>query len=765
MHGSSHPGPSRPSLGTHLTPCFTPPVSDRQLEHPNWQPARVQLHPNRLHIRLDVPKPPTQRRRLERLEPVPPDLPPPRPVHEIVQGLARHFDACVGRVGALRLSKHHSAAELRTALTYAREAAKSWVRLCNQLCIDHPDAMTSVQKVLNFLQARLEEVQHHAGALAGFKEARSDLQAAQQAIMALQDQASRMPAYTTSVWPADGSWDRQPPSVADVLMMMQAPAQDLSTVRARLEDGQRPMDIASTPSPVKLDDMQQLQGHLAQQLGKPDLGLPMTELQVLLAGPTLPIDAIAQGLLLGLSATETRALFEAGVPIHPHTAPDRQLRQQLQQLKPVPVQQVGQGMVNNVHLHRWTDGVQTWSYTWRPERPDAEADAMTDCGIPMRAATEWDRPGPNLTGRQVLTSLLAERLQLERHITVAKSWPAVIDSTYGSLNEFVPGLQKLLVHSPHDMALDNDDLQWLRSWAEGPTLLADIARWQGLTRLELTATGLRAEKCVPQPGGATFHLPMVRPLDVKQPQVRCQMVVAVWFHLLTGQVDWNAGNVAFAPDPTVPEQHRLVLFDNDLAFGRFLMHPEDACNPLRHQPDGPRVRPPRSALHGTRIPPVIPADLAESLLAVTARDLLDCGGAGLISLPEFTALHSRLRHLQARVRELRQDPHGWLRTDGDWLTPETTRRLGLDDLPALADEVARTVLQPPGRRVDDTLLREIESSSLLRALAVAQEVARRHPQQDWFPTLLDETAIRSAVHQARTFQGGSGSLTAEIMNS
>ena len=46
-----------------------------------------------------------------------------------------------------------------------------------------------------------------------------------------------------------------------------------------------------------------------------------------------------------------------------------------------------------------------------------------------------------------------------------------------------------------------------------------------------------------------------------------------WLHLLTAQVDWHAGNVAFVPDPHDPGSERLVLFDNDLAFGHCMLHP------------------------------------------------------------------------------------------------------------------------------------------------------------------------------------------------
>ncbi len=702
--------------------------------------------------------------RLERIEPVEPELPPPRPVHEVARAAHRHVQRCLQEVGPQRLQWSLAANELVMSLGHAQEVANIWVNLCQRLTIDGPDALTKVLKVLGFLQERLATAVSLADAMPGFGPAVPDLQAALADTAVLLQQAMRMPDYIASVCPADGRWDREPPTVAQVLMMMQTPAQDPSVVRARLEEGQRPQDIACAPTPTTASALERLRRQLAQRLGNPDLALPLNELQILLDAPPVPVDIIEQGLRYGLNATDTRALFQAGVPVHAQTAPDAALRGQLRSLRPVAVQQAGQGMVNKVGLHGWTDGTRTWSYTWRPEHPDAQADAMADVGIPTRNATDWHLPGPNLTGRQVLTHRLAALLGLERHLWVTASHTAVIEGVYGSLNAYVPGLQKLLIQSPHGLPLPPDDLHWLRAWADAPVLLAEIARWQGLTRLTLTPTGLQAEVCEPQPGGATVHLPMVRPLAVDRADLRRAMVAAVWFHLLTGQVDWNAGNLAFAADPDHPDAPtRLVLFDNDLAFGRHLMHPEDACNNQRGQPPGPRVRPPWSVLHGTRMPAVVPADLAQSLMALTRRQLLACGAAGLIRLPEFNALASRLHHIQVRLRALQ--PHGWLHTDADWLSPETTSALGLDDLPAQAEVIAADVLGPG--RADTTRLREIESCSLMRALAVGQTVARRHPEQRWFPAILDEAAIRTAVQQERARQapGPTRPASTEIMNS
>lgn len=742
-------------------PCFTAPSIPSPSPQRAWQTPDLHRHPTRLNARKNPP----ERLLLERVEASEPEQPPLRPLHELVGMLHVHALRCASQAGITRLQWNLPAAELLTALEQAQEVGNQWVRLCQQLTIGSPDAVNKVNKVLNFVKDRLEDALSRTDAVPGFSHALPDLQAAIAGVTSLLQQAGGMPDYIASVRPADGRWDREPPTVAQVLLMMQAPAQDPSTVRARLEDGQRPIDIACAPTPATASDMDALRRQLAQRIGNPDLALPLNEVQILLDTPRMPLEVIEQGLRCGLNATDTRALFQAGVPIHPQTAPDPVLRAHLASLKPVTTQQVGKGMVNQVHLHGWTDGVKTWSYTWRPEHPDAEADAMTDVGIPTRRATDWHRPGPNLTGRQVLTHRLGALLGLERHLQVTASYTAVIDGVYGSLNEYVPGLQKLLIQSPHDLSLPPDDLQWLCTWADAPQLLADIARWQGLTRLTLTGSGLRAEVSEAQLGGSSVHLPLIRPLDVSRAEVRRQMVVAVWFHLLTGQVDWNAGNVAFAADPDRPDRQRLVLFDNDLAFGRCLMHPEDACNNQRHQPTGPRVRPARSVLHGTRMPTVIPADLARAMLKLTPQEMLACGAAGLIRLPEWRALESRLHHLQEQVRALQ--PHGWLHTEMDWLSAETTTALGLDDLPAQAQAIAHDLLHPPNGRADTTRLRDIESDSLMRALAVGQTVARRHPEQRWFPGVLDEAAIRSAVRQERERQSRSmdGSASQGIMHS
>ncbi len=257
-------------------------------------------------------------------------------------------------------------------------------------------------------------------------------------------------------------------------------------VKARLEDGQSTLGIASEPSTASTRDVEQLQRQLALALNNPDLALPLKEAVILLASPPVPTDTVVRGLRCGLSATETRALFEAGVPIHAQTAPDADLKQLLGSLRPVPAQQVGRGVVNQVHLLAWTDGTHTVRFTWRAEKVDADADAMHDCDIPRRGRTDWHLPGPNLTGRQVLTHRLAELLPMaSQGVLVTPAWPAVIDGVYGALNAYVPGLQKLLVNSPFDLPLDAADLDGLRDWADTPALLADIARRQGLTGLTL----------------------------------------------------------------------------------------------------------------------------------------------------------------------------------------------------------------------------------------------------------------------------------------
>jgi len=725
-------------------PCFSHPQGPTGNRTAPWTPADFQPHPYRRHAR----KLPPQRMPLERVEPAMPDLAPPRPLNELTSALVRRFDDCIGQVGQASLLQRHDLTGLRQALSSAREVAGHWVRLCNGLNMGRPQAVDNAAKVLTCLRRLLDQARDCADALPGFGSAAPDLQAAMAAVDQLLAQLHDLPAYLASVWPSDGSWDRQPPTLGQVLMLLQTTTQ-AELVKARLEDGQAPLGIASDPSSASTRDVERLQQQLASALRNPDIALPLNEAVILLASPPVPVDTVERGLRCGLNATETRALFEAGVPIHPQTAPDPDLKRRLATMRPVPAQQVGKGQVNQVQLLSWATDDTTACFTWRPEHPDAKADAMGECDIPMRGSTQWHLPGPHLTGRQVLTHRLAELLPLDCNgVMVTPAWPAVIDGVYGSLNAYVPGLQKLLVNSPCGMPLEAEDLQWLRDWADTPALLADIARQQGLTRLALTDTGLCVEASLPQHGGSVFHRPLVRPLAADDPHVRRQMVTAVWLHQLTGQVDWNAGNLAFAADPAYPDRPLLVLFDNDLAFGRALMHPEDALNNQRQQAPGPRVRAPWSPLHGTRLPGVIPADLAEALLGLSDRQILACGAAGLITLPEFRALQSRLRHIQQHVRTLR-DQGGWLRTRADWLLAETTHRLGLDDLPGQAESVASATDQPPGVKIDADRLREIESGSLLRALAVGQAVARRHPAQDHFPVVLDTDAVVQAVRQAR----------------
>lgn len=725
-------------------PCFPTLGAPPGSRTAPWTPADFQPHPHRLHAR----KLPPQRMPLERVEPATPDLAPPRPLNELASALVRRFDDCIGQVGQASLLQRQDLVGLKQALSSAREMAGNWVRLCNRLTMGSPQAVDNAGKVLACLHKLLDQVRDCANALPGFSNAGPDLLAALAAVDQLRAQLQALPDYLASVWPDDGSWDRQPPTLGHVLMLLQTTTH-AELVKARLEDGQAPLGIASEPSSASTRDVERLQQQLARALRNPDLALPLSEAVILLASPPVPVDTVVRGLRCGLSATETRAMFQAGVPIHPQTVPDAALRQQLAALKPVPTQQVGKGAVNQVHLLSWASDSTTLCFTWRPEHPDAQADAMGDCDIPMRGSTQWHLPGPHLTGRQVLSHRLGERLPMACNgVMVTPAWPAVIDGVYGSLNAYVPGLQKLLVNSPCNMPLDPQDLQWLRDWADTPDLLADIARQQGLTRLTLTETGLCAEASLPQHGGSVFHRPLVHPLATDNPRIRQQMVTAVWLHQLTGQVDWNAGNLAFVADPADPERPVLVLFDNDLAFGRALMHPEDALNNQRQQKPGPRVRAPWSPLHGTRLPDVIPADLAEALLGLNDRQMLACGAAGLITLPEFRALQSRLRHIQQHVRQLR-DQGGWLRTEADWLAAETTQRLGLHDLPGQAEAVASDTPQPPGVKIDAERLREIESGSLMRALAVGQTVARRHPAQDHFPVVLDTDAVVQAVRHAR----------------
>ena len=58
-----------------------------------------------------------------------------------------------------------------------------------------------------------------------------------------------------------------------------------------------------------------------------------------------------------------------------------------------------------------------------------------------------------------------------------------------------------------------------------------------------------------------------------------------------------------------------------------------------------------------------------------------------------------------------------------------------------------------------TLLRELESDSLLRALAVYQRVAQQHPEQQWFPVLFNPSAIQQAV---RTAMQQAGAIPAPV---
>lgn len=733
-----------------LPPCFTPRGADRPTRRtpPDrlaWTPGRVNLHPDFPQARHTR----DGRMRLEQVEPVEPDLPPPRPMHELAGALVAHFNDCLIDPAQVGILAKLPVLELQTALPQLHEVARHWLSWCNRARINAGGAAAQADKILRLMASLVEVVADQSDALPGFASRIGDVQALARAIGDHQTLLRDMPGYIASVWPADGSWDRAPPTVAEVLLLMRTPRQDPTLVKARLADGQRPGDIASQPSSVGLHEMAQLCRQLAEQLQRADLALPLAEQQILLAPPPVPMASIARGVRCGLNATDIRAMFLAGVPIHPDSAPDATLRQRLAGLQPMAPQRLGQGQVNQLQLRSWTDGTRVETWAWRPEVPDAFANAMIDCGIPCRTAQDLHRPGPNLTGRQVLTSRLAARLGLNRHITVVASHTAVVDGVYGSLNEYLPGLQMLVAAGPRPVPLADAERLWLEQHPDAPRLLADVARWQGLSGLSHHPQGLLAHATVPQSGGSVVELPMMRPLPVGSPRLRRQMVAAVWLHLLTAQVDWHAGNVAFVPDPHDPGSERLVLFDNDLAFGHCMLHPEDACNNHRHRPTGPRVQAPFSPLHGSRFPRVIPADLAGALLDLDTAALLACGAAGHLNRLEFEALRCRLHHVQQEVRRLLVDPYGLLHTDADWVSSEATARLGLDHLREQADAVAAAVLVSPGRQVDTSPLRELESDSLLHALAVYQQVARQHPQQQWFPVVFDAAAIEVAIRTAR----------------
>jgi len=734
-----------------LPPCFTPRGADRPTRHtpparPVWTPGRVSLHPDFPQARHA--RDGRVRLRLEQVEPAEPDLSPPLPLHELAGALVAHFNECLidpGRVGILAKLP---VLELQTALPQLHEVTRHWVSWCNRARINAGGAAAQADKILRLMASLVEVVADQGDALPGFASRIGEVQALAQAVRDHQTLVRDMPGYIASVWPSDGSWDRRPPTVAEVLLLMKTPGQDPTLVKARLADGQRPVDIAGQPSSVGLHEMEELCRQLAEQLQRADLALPLAEQQILLAPPPVPMASIARGVHCGLDAAQIRAMFLAGVPICPDTAPDAALRRRLACLQPMAPQRLGQGQVNRLQLRSWTDGSRVETWAWRPEVAGAFANAMIDCGIPCRTGQDLHRPGPNLTGRQVLTSRLAARLGLDRHITVVASHPAVVDGVYGSLNQYLPGLQMLVAAGPRPVPLADAERHWLEQHPDAPRLLADVARWQGLSGLSLHPQGLLAHATVPQSGGSVVELPMMRPLPVGSPRLRHQMVAAVWLHLLTAQVDWHAGNVAFVQDPHNPGSERLVLFDNDLAFGHCMLHPEDACNNHRHRPSGPRVQAPFSPLHGSRFPRVIPAELAGALLELDTAGLLACGAAGCLNRLEYEALRSRLHHIQREVRQLQSDPHGVLQTDADWASPETTARMGLDRLQEQADAVASAVLVPPGQQVDTTLLRELESDSLLRALAVHQQVARQHPQQQWFPVLFDAPAIQRALRTA-----------------
>lgn len=474
-----------------------------------------------------------------------------------------------------------------------------------------------------------------------------------------------------------------------------------------------------------------------------DTRLSPQDRATLLTPPAVPFAEIATGMRHGLSATELRAMWQARVPINSSTCPDPVLRQLLHQTLPRR-EPMPQGATNAVEQVVMTTPQGPLALVWRPENPRAWAEAMTDCGIPDRPRGQHP-PAPCLCNRQVLTGRLARHLGVTRHIGVVQARAAVLDGVYGTLNDHVAGLQGYLLAQPQRLRLPPDRVAQLKTLPDkGRRVLQDVASRHGLSGLTLTQQGVVAETALSDSRLTCF--PMARPLDLDNAALRRQFTAAAWLHLLTGEVDFHLGNIAFAPpadgDPSAGL--RLTLFDNDLSFGHLLRHPEDAVNNQRQRTEGPRTRPERGRLLGHRFPQVIPADLADALLNLSHADLQACGAADLLNLQELGALKSRLGHIQVEIGLLKQQqPSGWLAREADWLSDATTRRLGLEQI----DQQARDLTATQGRQ-DQRGAREIESFGLLRFLAVTQAVARLTPRQRNYPVLVDDMAIDRDLQEA-----------------
>lgn len=751
-HSTHLSGPARPMtpapLNTDPRPS-APSLPDRlHREARAWQVATPDWHPiyrNRCRV---------QGRRLG-LESTEPEAPSPhlrlRQDHE-ARLLARDTGVWIRGLtdpGALAQWRIDT---LKQTIADIHTCAQAWGRLLTQLKLDGPASLGRAGKVIDLLCVRIADALDGCRSLPDTGGLQTRLQTMQEQALRDRQHAQAMEGFLRRVAPSDGRWEREPPTVAEVLLMMEGDPSDTDLVQARLADGQRPVDIVCQHTPVTLQDIEQTERDVATLLRQPHLRMALQELQLLLSPPRVPLQQIAAGQQQGLTAAETRAMHLAGVPINRHTAPDRLLALQLMQAEQLLMQPLGKGNVNTVSLVRWNNGAQSHTFTWRPEIPDADTDAMVECGLPSRPLGQPHARAPRLAGRQMLTGRLAGHLGMARHITVTQAQPAVLSGVYGTLNDYLPQLERVLLDRPQPVALPANLPAWLQGLPDGArAVLQPLAQRHGLYRLELTDAGLLAVAAHPQVGREPYPRELVRPLDHGSARVRCQFTVATWLHLLTAQVDGHPGNIAFVTgfDERGQPQPRLALFDNDLAFSQHLLHPEDACNNRRQQPPGPRVQADRSALHGTRFPGVIPHDLADALLQMNQADLIACGAADLLNAAEYRALRSRLGHVQAEIRRMqRVTPPCVLRSDADWHSPETTQRLGLADVDAQADAVAATVMQPPGKQVDTRLLREVESDGLLRLLAVYQTVALRHPQQAWFPVLFDPEAIVRDVQQA-----------------
>lgn len=474
-----------------------------------------------------------------------------------------------------------------------------------------------------------------------------------------------------------------------------------------------------------------------------DAGLGPADLALLTAPPAVPFLLIVRGLRQGLGAPVIRAMWRAGVPLLPHTVPHPALQAALDShTEPLDRQPLPGGHTHAVERVVIPTPSGPQAFIWRPENPDASANVMVDCGIRSPSCGPWPAGAPRLCSRQMLAGELAHHLGIGRHVQVVRARPVVLDGVYGVLTDEVAGLQSLVLSQPQPVRLPAPMLERLRADPEsGQALLTQIGQHHGLTALTLTRTGVVAEVVMNNRRRTPF--PLVRPVDTDDPAVRRAFTAAAWLHLLTGEVDFHLANIGQAPcgpDPDAPRS-RLTLYDNDLSFGGLLRHPEDAVNNLRGQPPGPRTRPERGQMTGQRFPQVIPADLAHALCQLTHADLLACGAGDHLSLPELEALKSRLGHIQTEILRLSaQDPCAVLADDA-WLTPETTQRLGLVDIERQARSLAAEQRHETPGSSALPLTREIASFGLLRELAVTQALARRHPEQRWFPVLLDDRAI------------------------